>query len=307
MRISSANVNTATPTATPIPNSETRKNSPPSPTAPAALSSPVSPTSESSSFPAKAVVAGFFPGMIAGALLLFLIMFLLKWRRERDDRHSGSFGHISATVSDPIYVKPQDTYRTDFLRRSSSTNSKPAMTNNVNGLSGFGAEINAYLSAAERNPDKNSPPRRTQDALGRSHPDPPAIRTTPSSPRASTVSIDVFADPTPNSLYPTGLRPPPADTRGSYMTTTTTFGDIMAGAAGSIYGGNKPSTRNNSNTNNNARRSFGDGTDNGGDPFVASPFRDPQSRSSGNTCIPPLQYNLRLPPRSAKFPTGLRN
>ncbi|KAI9772404.1 MAG: hypothetical protein M1839_002483 [Geoglossum umbratile] len=307
-QVSSTSVNTATSTATPaiiVPNTATRKGNDLSPTAPAALGSPISSTSKSSSFPAKAVVAGFFPGMIAGALLLFLVVFLLKRRRERDGRHSGSFGRISATVSDPIYVKPQDTYRTDFLRRSSSTNSKPAMSNNNgNGLSGFGPEVNSFLLPGERRPNKSDSPRRAQDALGRSHADPPGTRTASSSPRASTVSIDVFADPTPNSLYPTGLRPPPADTRGSHMTATTTFGDIMAGAAGCAYGGSKPSTRKNS--NNNARQSSSNSTDTGGDPFVASPFRDPQPPPAGNTCIPPLQYNLRLPPRTVKFPGGLR-
>ncbi|KAI9865892.1 MAG: hypothetical protein M1813_001859 [Trichoglossum hirsutum] len=291
----------ATSTTTPViivPNTTTKQNSTPPPTTPAALGSSVTSTPNSSSYPAKAVVAGFFPGMIAGALLLFVVLLLLKWRQERDARRSGTFGRISATVSDPIYVKPQDTYRTDFLRRSSSTTSKPSMSNSSSGPSGFpGPDVSAFLSSGDRSPGKSDSPRRGPDALGRSHQDLPAIRTTASSPRASTVSIDVFADPSPLSLYPTGLRPPPADTRGSHMTATTTFGDMIAGAGRTDY-----SRKTRDNKNNNARDSVCS------DPFIASPepFRNPMP-PPGNTCIPPLQYNLRLPPRTAKFPGGLRN
>ncbi|KAH0559673.1 hypothetical protein GP486_003818, partial [Trichoglossum hirsutum] len=259
----------ATSTAIPaiiVPNTAKQSPTPP-PTTPTALGSSVTSTSSASPYPAKAVVAGFFPGMIAGALVLYAVLLLLKWRQERDSRRSGTFGRISATVSDPIYVKPQDAYRTDFLRRSSSTTSKPSMSNS-NESSGFpGPEVNAFLSSGDRSAGKNGSPRGAPDALGRSHSDNPAIRTTTPSPRASTVSIDVFADPSPHSLYPTGLRPPPADTRGSHMTATTTFGDMIAGAGTTDRGGK---TRNN-NKNNNARDSVGN------DPFIASlePFRNP--------------------------------
>ncbi|KAH0541663.1 hypothetical protein FGG08_003894 [Glutinoglossum americanum] len=280
----------STPTSNPaiiVPNATTKQNSTPAPTAPAALGSTVTTTSNNSSYPARAVVAGFFPGMIAGALLYFLVLLLLKWRQRREARRSGTFGRISATVSDPIYIKPQDTYRTDFLRRSSSSAPRPSMSNNGSGLSGFpGPEVNAFLSSDGKSPDKSGSPRRAQDALGRSHPDAPAVRTITSSPRASTVSIDVFADPTPHSLYPAGLRPPPADMRGSHATATTTFGDMMVGVGSSGHGGRAQKNSN---------------------PFLGSPepFRNPLP-PSGNTCIPPLKYNLRLPPRTARFPDGLR-
>ncbi|KAI9724570.1 MAG: hypothetical protein M1812_000638 [Candelaria pacifica] len=65
-------------------------------------------------FPVGAVLVGFFPGMVLGALLAILIGMCIKRRNNR--RKSGDFGHVSATVSDPIY-QPNGAYRTDFLRR----------------------------------------------------------------------------------------------------------------------------------------------------------------------------------------------
>ncbi|KAL8994055.1 MAG: hypothetical protein Q9169_005881 [Polycauliona sp. 2 TL-2023] len=71
-------------------------------------------------FPAAAVLAGFFPGLLLGALLAVAIIICIGRRRARHEEKDGDFGSVAATVSDPIY---QDTngFRTDFLRRESKT------------------------------------------------------------------------------------------------------------------------------------------------------------------------------------------
>ncbi|KAL8991160.1 MAG: hypothetical protein Q9177_000363 [Variospora cf. flavescens] len=71
-------------------------------------------------FPAAAVLAGFFPGLLLGALLTVAAIICIGRRRARREEKDGDFGSVAATVSDPIY---QDTsgFRTDFLRRESKT------------------------------------------------------------------------------------------------------------------------------------------------------------------------------------------
>ncbi|KAJ9645285.1 hypothetical protein H2199_003291 [Coniosporium tulheliwenetii] len=86
----------------------------------AAISTIPTASSQPSSFPAKAVLAGLFPGIALGILLTLAIFFLLQRRRAKKLRYSGDFGPVSRTVSDPIY-NPAMSARTDFLRRQNST------------------------------------------------------------------------------------------------------------------------------------------------------------------------------------------
>ncbi|KAF2810400.1 uncharacterized protein BDZ99DRAFT_462975 [Mytilinidion resinicola] len=104
---------TASATGTALPqSSQTAASSPPIPT---------SVPSSNPGFPAKAVVAGFFPGMLLGAILAVAIIWLINKRREAaKNRYSGDFGHVARTVSDPIY-DPVYAARTDFLRRGSTS------------------------------------------------------------------------------------------------------------------------------------------------------------------------------------------
>ncbi|KAK3044277.1 hypothetical protein LTS18_001718, partial [Coniosporium uncinatum] len=85
-------------------------------------------------------MAGLFPGILLGVLLALLILFLLKRRRQKRKKDRDSiFGHVGATISDPIY-HPQYSNRTDFAamghqRDGSSTtnntaNTKTTMTKN---------------------------------------------------------------------------------------------------------------------------------------------------------------------------------
>ncbi|KAF2441151.1 hypothetical protein P171DRAFT_434830 [Karstenula rhodostoma CBS 690.94] len=115
----------------------------PSSTAPIPTSSPTtSPASASqtsgcpadllpqpnSSFDGKSFAAGFFPGILLGALGVILFIWLTKRRRDaKATRYSGDFGHVARTISDPIY-DPAHAQRTDFIRRGShSVRSTPSV------------------------------------------------------------------------------------------------------------------------------------------------------------------------------------
>ncbi|KAI9818028.1 MAG: hypothetical protein M1827_000652 [Pycnora praestabilis] len=143
-------------------------------------------------FPAKAVVAGFFPGMILGALLAALAFCLL--RRTKKNRQSGDFGHVSATVSDPIYQPQQTAMRSDFLRRGSASDQRSS-------------KVRSLFSKSS--PITPTPKQKQRDGIGRSIK--PEIKKEP-----STESINIFAPP--------NLRP------GSNMTRKTTFSDMMENA-----------------------------------------------------------------------------
>ncbi|KAI9676250.1 MAG: hypothetical protein M1829_003079 [Trizodia sp. TS-e1964] len=109
-------------------------------------------------FPAKAVVAGFFPGLLLGAFLAVGISFLISRRQKRSA--SPDFGSISARVSDPIY-NDQGAIRTDFLRRSS-----PSMRPAPRPPSG----VRSLFRKQPISPPIPNPPVMA-DALGRSHQD----------------------------------------------------------------------------------------------------------------------------------------
>ncbi|KAL8937164.1 MAG: hypothetical protein Q9216_004562 [Gyalolechia sp. 2 TL-2023] len=80
----------------------------------------VTETKKENKFPVAAILAGFFPGMLLGALLTVAVIICIGRRRAKREEKDGDFGSVAATVSDPIY---QDTngFRTDFLRRESKT------------------------------------------------------------------------------------------------------------------------------------------------------------------------------------------
>ncbi|KAI9829506.1 MAG: hypothetical protein M1819_006326 [Sarea resinae] len=89
--------------------------------------------------PGTAIVAGFFPGFIAGILLALLTPRCLGWCRRRRIEHENardpdltSMTTISGKVSNPIY-QPQYGCRTDFLRQNSISRSA-AVSNRVKSL-----------------------------------------------------------------------------------------------------------------------------------------------------------------------------
>ncbi|KAI4093219.1 MAG: hypothetical protein LQ344_003046 [Seirophora lacunosa] len=71
-------------------------------------------------FPPVAILAGFFPGLLLGALLTVAAIVCIGRRRARREEKDSDFSSVSATVSDPIY-QDSNGFRTDFLRRESKT------------------------------------------------------------------------------------------------------------------------------------------------------------------------------------------
>ncbi|KAF2280868.1 uncharacterized protein EI97DRAFT_366980 [Westerdykella ornata] len=128
-------------------------------------------------FDGRSFVAGFFPGIVIGALTTLAVIWLIKKRREvqEKNRYSGDFGHVSRTISDPIY-DPNYAARTDFIRRGSgsaqpspnsttgfvrkeTTQSGGGMTPKIRslwertpklGFSGFGGPLPAHPAPAVR-------------------------------------------------------------------------------------------------------------------------------------------------------------
>ncbi|KAL1966399.1 hypothetical protein VTN77DRAFT_4541 [Rasamsonia byssochlamydoides] len=80
-------------------------------------------TQKCPAFPATAVVAGFFPGLLSGALAAAIVTMCLrrKQRRTSKQAHLRSSGGAIIGISDPIPSDTQSTFRTDFLLRKGSS------------------------------------------------------------------------------------------------------------------------------------------------------------------------------------------
>lgn len=79
-------------------------------------------------FNGRSFAAGLFPGIVLGALGTLGLIWVIKKRRESQEktRYSGDFGHVARTISDPIY-DPQYSTRSDFIRSNSrSTRGQPS-------------------------------------------------------------------------------------------------------------------------------------------------------------------------------------
>ncbi len=152
-------------------------------------------------FPAVAILAGFFPGLLAGALLAILAVIFLGRRRDKK-RHNSDFGRISATVSDPIY-DPAQNCRTDFLRRASTSKNRSSRVRSL------------FARPSPQTPRMNQQEYpafapQPQDGIGRSMPPrTPEMKRSP-----STESIRVFT--------PAG--------GAAVLRPQTTFTDMMASA-----------------------------------------------------------------------------
>ncbi|KAF2176699.1 hypothetical protein K469DRAFT_398637 [Zopfia rhizophila CBS 207.26] len=111
----------ATPSASP-PGSPTPTATDPASASQTTTSTPLPTPVPQTGFSGKSFVAGFFPGMILGAILTLLFLWVIKRRRESQEknRYSGDFGHVARTISDPIY-DPVYAARTDFIRRGSGS------------------------------------------------------------------------------------------------------------------------------------------------------------------------------------------
>ncbi|KAI4137570.1 MAG: hypothetical protein L6R39_007206 [Caloplaca ligustica] len=156
------------------------------------------PVTHENKFPAAAVLAGFFPGLLLGALLTVAIIICLGRRRANREEKDGDFGSVAATVSDPIY-QDSNGFRTDFLRRESKTK--------------YSNRTSRVRSLFSRSPTVRSP---NSDDYGRS-----ILPKTPENKR--TVTPEMKREPSMQSIKiyspPSGLQRP-----------NTTFTEMMADA-----------------------------------------------------------------------------
>ena len=106
-------------------------------------------------YPIPAILAAFFPGLIIGIVLTLLV--IMCCGKKRDSKRTGSdFGHINATVSDPIYQDSGAT-RTDFLRRESKTKNSAPTTSRVRSL------FSRAPSIARHSPPNDAVPRTPEN------------------------------------------------------------------------------------------------------------------------------------------------
>ncbi|KAI9731290.1 MAG: hypothetical protein M1818_007915 [Claussenomyces sp. TS43310] len=197
---------TSTATITPLlPTSTSSSALASTTTSPAASSSaPSSSPSHCDAYPPSAVLIGFFPGLLAGALVAFLVFCLLGAHHRKRDRDSGSsFGPVAASVSDPIYNETA-TMRSDFLRRPSpsrqSSNSTPMRQPTIERVRSLFRKSTATTAATASNtydygsgshlPLPSSPEMTNGRGPVARPPRTPNLQREPSSE-----SINIFADP----------------------------------------------------------------------------------------------------------------
>ncbi|KAJ5602122.1 hypothetical protein N7510_011656 [Penicillium lagena] len=174
------------------------------------------------SFPSKAVVAGFFPGVVFGTILALLIATCLRHRARRNEpliqesKHTGpqwsqrSSNGALIGISNPI-ASDDGSYRTDFLLRPAEA--KRASTGARSMLSRTGTRVRSLFSG---NPtyEKDVPPV------------PAPYPTTPPRQRASsTESIRVFSPPGAFAQSSKFLGPEPYPR--AIARPDTTFTDLM--------------------------------------------------------------------------------
>jgi hypothetical protein len=184
-----SHTNSITGTSTPTVISVLSSTSVP-PTAPAVTANPSATQTNPSTvqadcnaFPVSAILAGFFPGMFAGALIACAGFCLFGAHRRKQARLSGSFGKVSASISDPIYQG--SAMRTDFIRKQNSAPSSPSRQ----------PTIQRVRSLFRRSAAANG----TEMAMNSSPVSLPHPQGSPRTPRLqrepSGESINIFADP----------------------------------------------------------------------------------------------------------------
>jgi hypothetical protein len=189
---SSGSSSASAPTSTPLPNNSA-STSTPSPTQAAC-----------NAFPATAILLGFFPGVVVGVLLAVASFCLYGAYRRRQSRLSGSFGPISASISDPIYNE-SSAMRADFIRKQGSSPSTPTRQPTIERVRSLFRK-----STAASGIDMAEAPRVPVPAIPQPAPRTPRLQREPSGE-----SINIFADP----ITARSMRP-----RDSHQTT---FTDMM--------------------------------------------------------------------------------
>jgi len=176
---------TSTPTVVPIATSTSA-----TPIAPAATANPsavetslAAVQADCNAFPAGAILAGFFPGMFAGALLACAGLCLFGAYRRKQARLSGSFGKVSASISDPIYQG--SALRTDFIRKQNSAPTTPTRQPTIQRVRSL-----FHRSAAANGTEMTTTSSPVPLTQPQASPRTPRLQREPSGE-----SINIFADP----------------------------------------------------------------------------------------------------------------
>lgn len=176
-------------------------------------------------FPAKAVVAGFFPGLISGALAAAII-FLCRRKSKSEEIVKQKAQHISPRpppieISDPIPADENSFCRTDFLLQRFSGR-YPSNPRSKSVLQRTGTRVKSFFGTSE-SPQWNSaspPPMPTHIPVT-----PPQQTGRPSARQPSMESIKVYSPPNMISTSP-ALRPGAARTVQQERPQTT-FSEVM--------------------------------------------------------------------------------
>lgn len=180
-------------------------------------------TSTCDAFPVKAVVAGFFPGALFGAVLALLISNCLRRRahkkREAEDpkfvphwTHRTSSGAVMG-ISSPM-ASEDASYRTDFLLRPSTKRSSMGARSTRSRFNRTGSRVRSLFNPSS-GPDKDIPPLPTM----------PNPVTPPPQRQPSTESIKVYSPPGAFAQSRKFLGPEPYPS--TVARPDTTFTDLM--------------------------------------------------------------------------------
>ena len=173
------------------------------------------PSDSSNGFPAKAVIAGFFPGLLLGGLIV-LAIFLCMARRKKK---------ISAPLQQP---NSNDNYRSDFLRSTPPratfaksrpsrpsilpTKSSPAAASDSTGAGSGGILLRTPLFRSgshrfSRNHNRFSRPTvaRTETEMARHKSESASIDVVLGDPLTSTSTSNPFSANTPSTTHAQGL------------------------------------------------------------------------------------------------------
>ncbi|CRG90060.1 GPI transamidase component PIG-S [Talaromyces islandicus] len=176
-------------------------------------------------FPAKAVIAGFFPGLISGALGAAIISLCRRKSKSKEmaDRKAQNISpRPPIEISDPIPADENSFYRTDFLLQRFSGR-YPSNQRSKSVLQRTGTRVKSFFGATE-SPQWNSasppPPMPTHIPVT-----PPQQTSRPGAREPSMESIKVYSPPNMINTSP-ALRPGAARTVQQERPQTT-FSEVM--------------------------------------------------------------------------------
>ncbi|KAJ5526115.1 hypothetical protein N7494_012765 [Penicillium frequentans] len=187
------------------------------------------------SFPSKAVLAGFFPGALFGAIAALLISTCVRHRAEKKhlaeiNQDTKSTGHNWSSrsssgavlgISSPI-ASEDASYRTDFLLRNPSDKRSSMSSRSMRSMiNRSGSRVRSLFSTGVPGLDKDVPPLPTASEL----PVQPDPVTPPRQREPSTESIKVYSPPAVFMQSRRFLGPEPYPSR--IARPSTTFTDLV--------------------------------------------------------------------------------